>query len=391
MSILAVQQQGQAILHEMGQYGVRIDLPRLGEVETAVDEELNRTLLGSPLADLENWRSDPQIHDFFRSKYGKLPRNRKTKSETVDRRTLHVWASKGDEDASKLLTLRELDMAKKLYLGPYRKYADDQGIVRPQMLVSRQGTGRVSCIQPNFFQVPKRSERLKKLIRSLIIPRDGMVLLEADWKQIELELVFYFAGIEKPRDRDFHQDNANDAGVDRTTAKIVTHGTNYKGSPSEIAYQAESYGYTVPISAIARVQRMYLEKYPQIPQWWERVERTVADNKGILKLPFGRIRRFQGQAKDWAKEAIATLPQGTVYDMMVRCLPDLWDPAITSRMLLPVHDSILWECHPAGVESVARACTIAMGRRWGTLGRLSVPADIQVSSTNWAEMEEYNG
>ncbi|KKL10219.1 hypothetical protein LCGC14_2558030, partial [marine sediment metagenome] len=98
----------QLALYRMHELGVKVDKNRLKAAKKEIDDERDAAIAGTPFEAMENWRSNEQIHAFFKEKKGKLPRHRVTKKETVDKFILHKWSAQGDEDASSLLTIREL-------------------------------------------------------------------------------------------------------------------------------------------------------------------------------------------------------------------------------------------------------------------------------------------
>ncbi|KKL26634.1 hypothetical protein LCGC14_2393330, partial [marine sediment metagenome] len=168
--LVPIHNRCQLALYRMHELGVKLDRERLKTSKKEIDDERDAAIAGTPFEAMENWRSNEQIHAFFKEKKGKLPRHRVTKRETVDKFILHKWSAQGDEDASALLTIRELDKGTSTYINPYLKLMDKDGFLHADLLMTRQGTGRISAVKPGLLQVPKRSKRLKMLVRGCFIP-----------------------------------------------------------------------------------------------------------------------------------------------------------------------------------------------------------------------------
>lgn len=395
-----VQQRCQLALARIGGRGLRIDHPRIAPARAQLQAEIQSLLAGTPLADLkavskdaEGWRSSKQLHELFKQRHGKLPRS--GGKETLDKKALTKFAAAGDELAATLLRVRELDTLDTRYLSTYEELTpDDQEryICTTRLDLTKAGTGRIQAAEPNLLQVPRRSEVGNEVVRSLFIPREpGWVLVEADWKQIEAVLVWHFAGCQRmlgafQRGEDVHARNAAAYGIARDAAKIATHGGHYRAGAKRLS---DEFG--VPVALIEKALTGYFTENPEIVQWWTQVEQDVVANRGLLRLPFGRIRRFQGQADDWLKEALATMAQGTVADMLIRVVPELeYEMAahFEGNFLLPVHDSALLECPPSELPKVYELLQDTMARKWPELGNLSVPIDIKVGE-RWSEVKEW--
>lgn len=389
LPLLPTQQACQLLLARLSVQGLTIRRDRVEPAISELEAEMARLSAG-PLRELENPRSSPQVQEFFRQRHGRLPHYRGR--ETADRHALEKLAERGDEAASAMLAYRSLQVAVSRYLRPYLEFpASENGLatVRTELSLTRSGTGRIQSREPNLLQIPKESEMLRSVVRSLYVPsQPGWLLLEADWKQIEALLVYHFAGCEELKralmdaTRDIHTEHAAKFGTTRAIAKRATHGTHYMATAGELAYRCR-----LAPKEVARVQSSYLATNPEIPRWWKQVERTVLENRGILRLPFGRIRRFYGKPEVWLKEAVATLPQGTVADMLIRVLLRVEAEMrhFSGRLLLPIHDALLLEGPPDEIPRLAEMLQDVMGCPWPELGGLRVGVEFKAGS-NWAEL-----
>lgn len=390
--LLPVQQQAQCALLRMSQRGVKMDRGKIPAAKESIALRLAELAKEMPF---KNPNSNPEVHAFF----GDYVRKRSGKV-SIDKHVLvDVISRHGEEPVGKvarlLLEHRELSKIESTYLSPYE--AVDGDTIHSRFDVTKQGTGRVSSAEPNLFQLPKRPGKAigglgKQLVRGLIIPRHpGWLIMEADWSQIELRLVAMFARAEEligllASGADIHGTNAQRYGINRDTGKVVTYASLYKASPYEIARSND-----IPVKEVEVSRSGFMADNPRIPLWWEEVIKGVVEGGGALKLPFGRIRRFSGKVADWEKAALATWPQGTCADMLLRCIIDLERESINhlqSRILFPCHDAVIWEYPPDEEQQLAELNKTYMEQAWPELGGFKNPIEMK-RGPSWAEVKSF--
>jgi len=387
---LPIRQELQCALFRMSQRGVKIASEKISDSKSFIQNKLDSI---SKLLPFKNPNSNPEVHAFFdgyvRKYQGKM---------TVDKHALVDVISKHGEEpvgqvARMLLEHRELSKIESTYLSPYEEAGSD--IIHSRFDVTKQGTGRISSAEPNLFQLPKRPGKAvgdlgKRLVRSLIIPRHpGWLIMEADWSQIELRLVALFADAKEllrllAAGVDIHGANAKRHNINRDTGKVVTYASLYKAGPYEIARSND-----IPLKDVEVSRSGFLSDNPAIPAWWEQVVKETVANQGILRLPFGRIRRFSGKVADWEKQALATLPQGTCADMLARCLIDLERETLDhfqARILFPCHDAVLYEYPPEEEQRLVELNRDVMERAWPELNGFRNPVEIK-RGPSWAEVK----
>jgi len=259
-------------------------------------------------------------------------------------------------------------------------------------------TGRLSSLEPNIQNIPVRYE-LGKKIRKAFKPSPNSVILSADYSQIELRILSAIANIESlinafKNNIDIHTKTASDIfKVDievvtsdmRRIAKAVNFGIIYGISSFGLS---ENVGIT-PKEAKAFIDN-YLETYPGIKTYMENIKKEAYE-KGYVKTLFNRIRtipeiknanymiRQQGE-----RIALNTPVQGTSADIikksMIEIQKKLEEKNLKTKMIIQVHDELIFDCPNEEVEEVTNLITNIMENTC----KLTVPLKVEVNSgTNW--------
>ena len=241
------------------------------------------------------------------------------------------------------------------------------------------GTGRLSSNDPNLQNIPVRTEEGRK-IRRAFIAEPGHVLVSADYSQIELRLLAHVAAIEPLRDAfhaglDIHALTASQVfgqpveGMDpmtRRRAKAINFGIIYGISPFGLSRQL-----AIPQGEARAYIDAYFKRYPGIRDYMGRA-RAFARKHGYVPTIFGRKCRTPYIAdknparRSFAERAAINAPlQGSAADIikraMLRVPPALSAAGLKARMILQVHDELLFEA-PEGEVEETRALTSP--RRW---------------------------
>ncbi len=222
-------------------------------------------------------------------------------------------------------------------------------------------TGRLSSINPNLQNIPVRSETGRE-IRACFVAEPGNVLLSVDYSQVELRVLAHIAGEEVLRDifrrgEDVHTETASavfdvppeqlDAGM-RSKAKMVNYG---------IVYGLSAYGLAdrlrIPQEEAQEFIDRYLERFPAVRRFMDEAVVQATDH-GYVSTLFGRRRMIpEIRARQWSvrklgeRLAVNTVIQGTAADIikvaMVRCHLALSDAGLRTRLILQIHDELLFE------------------------------------------------
>jgi DNA polymerase-1 len=263
-------------------------------------------------------------------------------------------------------------------------------------------TGRLSSNNPNLQNIPIRTE-LGREIRAAFIAEPGNLLLAADYSQIELRLLAHFS--EDPllveayrRGDDIHTLTAAQVfGVPplmidaehRRRAKAVNFGIVYGLSPFGLSQQLG-----IDTKEAKRFIDAYFEKYKGVTAF---IEKTLADARrdGLVKTLFGRVRPIpdilskNANLRGFAERTAVNTPlQGTAADLiklaMIRIDRELHERNLRSRMLLQVHDELVFEAPEKEVDALREL----VKREMEQVHALLVPLVVEIGvGLNWRDME----
>jgi DNA polymerase-1 len=354
-----------AVLREMELLGVRLDLDRLAEITGRVHGEidgLEREIFA--LAGEEFLIASPQqLGEILFVKLG-LSRKRRGKTGfSTDARVLQAIRSE-HEIVPRIERWRELSTLIKTYLDVLPQLVDQRSRIHTTFLQAVAQTGRLSSTNPNMQNVPIRTP-LGREIRGCFEAEAGSVLISADYSQIELRVLANAAGEEVlmeifKRGEDVHSATASrvfgvegadiDPGM-RSKAKMINYGIVYGLSDFGLADRLN-----IPRAEAKEFIDAYLERFPAVARFMlESVERARED--GYVTTLWGRRRQIpELRARNYQvrtlgeRLAVNTIIQGTAADIiklaMVRCHGALERSALQTRLLLTIHDELLFEGPP---------------------------------------------
>jgi DNA polymerase-1 len=291
---------------------------------------------------------------------------------------------------------RELSTLVKTYLEPLPGMVDEQSRLHTTFLQTVAATGRLSSVNPNLQNVPIRSA-LGREIRGCFVAGPGRVLIAADYSQVELRVLAQLA--DEPvlkeifrRGEDVHTATACqvfgvepvelDAGM-RSKAKMINYGIVYGLTDFGLADRLQ-----IPREEAAVFIATYFERFPAVRAF---IEQTIAQaaEQGYVTTLYGRRRqipelraRNRQQHALGERLAINTVIQGTAADIikvaMVRCDHALAD--LQTRLILQIHDELLFEGPPEEAEQMRELVACAMAGAW----ELDPPLAVDVGvGPNW--------
>ena len=398
------------VLFQMEQAGFTVDtafLRQLGERYTVQIEEAKSAVfkacsesLGGSVKPF-NLNSTQQLGEMLFDQLG-LPHGKKTaRGYSTSAEVLENLRDIAPEIIDPLLRYRQLTKLNSTYIeGLLRLTEPGTGRVHSTFDQVATATGRISSSEPNLQNIPVRTEEGRE-IRQAFLPRNGWVLLDADYSQIELRLMAHFSGDESMLDafrtgQDVHARTASEIfdvplnEVDstlRSRAKAVNFGIIYGISGFGLARNT-GVSQQEAKSFISR----YFAKYPGVKRFMDTAVEDGQENGYALTL-MGRRRYLpeltasNAMVREFGKRAAMNTPvQGTAADIiklaMVRVDEALRREGLQSRLILQVHDELLLECPPEEVDTAARILQQAME---GVIS-LSVPLSAEVhQGANWAE------
>jgi DNA polymerase-1 len=392
------------VILAMEQAGIRVDADELRRLSAdfaermAVGETLIHKLAGRSF----NLGSPKQLGEVLFDEMS-LPggRRNKTGAWSTDAAVLQDLADQGHELPERLLQWRQLAKLKSTYTDALIGEIDaDTKRVHTRFAMAATTTGRLSSTDPNLQNIPIRTEEGGR-IRRAFVAEPGHVLISADYSQIELRLLAHVADLLVLREsfsngEDIHARTASEvfgvpmAGMDSLTrrrAKAINFGIIYGISAFGLARQLQ-----IEAGQARRYIEAYFERYPGIRQYMERTKEE-ARRAGFVLTPFGRRCWIPGIADKNAarrsyaeRQAINAPLQGGAADIIKRAmvkLPKALEGAgLSARMLLQVHDELLFEAP----EAEARATAAVVQDVMQQAAVLSVPLVVETGiGLDWGE------
>ena len=396
------------ILVDMERAGVVIDPDRLRKLSNDFGRDMVKLegqihkLAGGAF----NIGSPKQLGDILFGKF-KLEGGRKTKmgAWSTDADILEELAAQGHEIARLVLDWRQLQKLRGTYTDALPGFINPQTRrVHTSYAMASTSTGRLASTDPNLQNIPIRSEEGRR-IRAAFIAPPGMKLISADYSQIELRLLAHIADIPELK-----QAFAENLDIHAMTASEI-FGVPVKDMPSEVRRRAKAinFGIVYGISAfglanqlgIARSEaddyiRKYFERFPGIRSYMEATKEFARD-KGYVETLFGRrihIREIRSKIpgpRGGAERAAINAPiQGTAADIirraMIRVPAALANGKLNARMLLQVHDELVFEAAEKDAAATCAAAKRIMEKATLPAISLSVPLIVEArAAANWDE------
>jgi DNA polymerase-1 len=394
------------VLVEMELAGVKVDPDRLRQLSNDFSVRMGELELeahrvaGRPF----NLGSPKQIGDLLFGEMGLASgRTTATGAASTDASMLEDLAAQGHELPRILLDWRQLSKLKGTYTDNLVAAIDPRtGRVHTSYSLAAATTGRLASSDPNLQNIPVRTEEGRK-IRKAFIAEPGHVLISADYSQIELRLLAHIGDIPQLKAAfegglDIHAMTASEMfGVPvegmpaetRRRAKAINFGIVYGISAFGLANQL-----SIPREEAGAYIKTYFERFPGIRTYMDRMQRQVRA-EGFVTTIFGRkifIPAAQGRSpaeRAFGDRAAINAPiQGAAADVirraMVRMPQALRDAGLKARMLLQVHDELIFEAPEAEAEAVIAVAKRIMERAPEPAVSLSVPLVVDArAATNW--------
>ncbi len=394
------------VLSTMELHGVKVDRTALGTLSgdfgqrMAEYEDEAKRLAGHSF----NLSSPKQLGEILFDEQG-LPGGKKTKTGAwkTDAKVLDELAAAGHELPQVLLKWRQLQKLKSTYTDALAKAINPKtGRVHTSFMLASTSTGRLSSSDPNLMNIPIRTEEGRK-IRSAFIAEPGYLLLSADYSQIELRVLAHIAKVDALQEAfangvDIHALTASEMfgvpveGMDpmvRRQAKAINFGIIYGISAFGLANQLG-----IGRGEAADYIKAYFEKFPGIERYME-AAKAEAREAGYVKTLFGRHCTVPGiNDKNPARrgfserQAINAPIQGSAADIMRRAMirmPDaLAKSGLDARMLLQVHDELVFEVREDQADDLAALAGGIMENACAPTLELSVPLVVDSGAgLNW--------
>ncbi|SMQ69338.1 DNA polymerase I [Altererythrobacter xiamenensis] len=383
----------------MEREGIKVDRARLAKLseefaqETArLEDEIHEAAgqeftVGSP----------KQLGDILFEKLGyKGGKKGKSGQYSTDQSVLERLAGEGADIAKLVLEWRQLTKLKSTYTDALQQAINpDTGRVHTSYSLVGAQTGRLSSTDPNLQNIPIRTA-IGRQIREAFVPESGNVLLAADYSQIELRLAAHMADVETLKEafangEDIHARTATEmfGEVTRDTrarAKTINFAILYGISRWGLAGRLE----VEPDEAQEMIDT-YFKRFPGIQRYIMETLETVRE-RGYSQTLFGRKTWFprinsknQAERQGSERAAINAPIQGTSADIikraMVRMLPALREEGLDNvRMLLQVHDELVFELPEGDVEKASPIIERVMAEAARPAVELAVPLGVEIGT-----------
>ena len=404
------------VLAELEYNGIRLDVPLLKRLSGEMAGQLERiekeiyALAGHPF----NIGSLPQLRKILFEEL-KLPVQGKTGvtgAPSTDQESLEKLAAldvPGSELPRKILEQRQIAKLKSTYVDALPEIVNpDTGRVHASFNQTVAATGRLSSSDPNLQNIPVRREQGRE-IRQAFLPAEGWRLLTADYSQIELRLLAHFTDDEAlqrafAEDRDVHTAVAAQIfGVEeklvtsemRRMAKTVNFGVIYGMSGHGLAIRLH-----ISREEASRFIDAYFARYPKVLDYQARLLKECV-RTGYVSTILGRRRAITGirpnstyqQRNQPEREAINMEIQGSAADLiklaMLHIHRRLRRDGLKSRMLLQIHDELVFEAPPRELKRLAALVREEMTAPLEKELGLRTPLKVDLASgPNWLDVEE---
>lgn len=393
------------ILAQMEIVGVRVDVPYLEKLQVEFDERIRaiekdiEIMAGEPV----NPNSPKQLgHILF--EVLELPVVKKTKTGYSTSAEVLEALRDSHPIVGRVLDYRQLAKLKSTYVDGLLKLVDAHDRVHTSFNQTVTATGRLSSTAPNLQNIPVRTEEGKRIRRAFIPIEKKNLLISADYSQIELRVLAHLSGDDMlmqsfAKGEDIHRRTASEVfhvpmeevtAEQRRTAKAVNFG---------IIYGQTDYGLSRELGISRREAQAYIDlyfsRYPLVQTFiHDTIEQARA--QGYVTTMMGRRRYIKDinsrnrNLRQFAERTAVNSPiQGTAADIiklaMIHCDKAIEDNRLDAKMLLQVHDELIFEVSredALGLSLVVRKCM-------EDALKLNVPLKVDLKAGfNWQEMEK---
>jgi DNA polymerase I len=387
------------ILAQMEHNGLLLDTAVLGKISQEV--AIKATEMEQEVYKLAGVTfqigSTKQLQEVLYEKL-KLPATKKTKTGySTDADTLEELAEKFPI-VSNILQWRELTKLRSTYTDAMPALVAGDGRIHTSLNQTVAATGRLSSSNPNLQNIPIRTP-LGRSIRTAFIAPPGWLLLSADYSQIELRLIAHTSDDTELKaafssGEDIHKYTAgkmysiavSEVTSDmRRAAKTVNYAVLYGISDFALGRQLK-----IPPSEAKALKAAYFERFPRVREYLDTTIEFARTN-GYVQTLSGRRRYIPDiqsrlfNIRQGAERAATNMPiQGTSADIMKKAMISvhkmLESENCATRLLLQVHDELLFECPPDEIETLAPKIKHCMENA----EKLSVSLDVDVKTgPNW--------
>ena len=391
------------VLAEMEFEGIKVDL----RILKAIDKEITRLIseyentIYKLAGEKFNINSTKQLSEILFTKLNLVPTKRTKTGLSTDVSVLEDLKA-SHPIAEALVDYRILTKLKSTYIEGLSKSIDKTGRIHTSYVQNIAATGRLSSVNPNLQNIPVKTEIGKEIRKAFVPKNEDYLILSADYSQIELRIMAHYSEDENfinafKKNRDIHTETAmkvfaleskkDMTPAMRRKAKEVNFGIIYGIGAFGLANRLE-----IKNTEAKEIIDRYFREFPRVKEFMERTKKFAREN-GYVQTLKGRRRYLQqinnqnpaARAED--ERAAINMPiQGTAADMIKIAMIDIFNDfrknKIKSKMLLQVHDELVFEVEKSEIEEVKKIVLHDMKNAI----KLNVPIEVEIGTGNsWFE------
>ena len=393
------------VLAEMEMTGIKVDRDVLSRMSNAFAQKMAglEAEIHELAGETFNVGSPKQLGEILFDKMSLEGGKRgKTGAYATGADVLEDLASEGHDLPARVLDWRQLSKLKSTYTDALQDHINPEtGRVHTSYIISGAATGRLASTDPNLQNIPVRSEEGRR-IREAFVAEEGKVLLSLDYSQIELRILAHIADLGGMKaafaeGQDIHAATASEmfnvpleemTPEIRRQAKAINFGVIYGISGFGLARNLR-----IPRAEAQGFIDRYFERFPGIRTYMDQTK-AFAKEHGFVRTLFGRKIHTpeinaKGPRASFAYRAAINAPiQGTAADVIRRAMIRM--PAaikdLPAKMLLQVHDELIFEVDEAAADTVAARAREVMEGAADPVVHLDVKLTVDAGKgANWAE------
>ncbi|MEX0662453.1 MAG: DNA polymerase I [Balneolaceae bacterium] len=392
------------VLAKMEKEGVKIDVDMLEEFSKDLTKdliELEKKIFEKTGIEF-NLNSPQQLGDVLFNKM-KIPSGKKTKTGqySTSESVLSKLAVEHEVPAL-VLDYRSLNKLRSTYVDALPKLVNEKtGRIHTDFNQTVAATGRLSSSNPNLQNIPIRTKRGRE-IRKAFVPADGFKMLAADYSQVELRVIASISGDENMirafrEGEDIHARTAKEVfGLDTLVEVTADQRRKAKEVNFGIPYGVSAYGLASRLGISNEEGKEMIDQYfNRFPGIQDYIDETIKETKerGFVSTLMGRRRYIPDiNSRNWnirgfAERTAINMPiQGTAADIIKLAMINIHNMLIEenckSRMLLQVHDELIFEIHDDEQDELPAKIKQMMENAY----KLDVPLEVEMGlADNWLE------
>lgn len=389
------------VLADMEYSGVKVDedfLKKMNKELMTIETKLEKDIYKEAGTEF-NVNSTKQLAEILFNKLKLAPTKKIKTGFSTDTKVLEELSGE-NPIAALLLDYRTVNKLRTTYTEGLLKIINkNTGKLHTSFNQTVAATGRLSSANPNLQNIPIRTDIGRKLRRGFVPDKPGNLMLSADYSQIELRIMAHLAKDENmkkafERKHDIHAETA--AKIFKVKADKIDPNMRRKAKEVNfgIIYGIQAFGLSsrlnIEMNEAREIIQSYFREYPSISGWLENTKK-FAREKGYTETLAGRRRHLPNINNKNAvvrqrdeRIAINMPVQGTAADMikiaMINIFEEFRKEKMKSKMILQVHDELVFDCDKDEIKDVEKIVVNKMKRAL----KLDVPVDVEVGiGENW--------